>query len=439
MKKMNRLNRVQIWNLSMGFLGIQAGFALQNANASRILQTFGADVESLSWFWLAAPITGMLIQPIIGHYSDQTWTKLGRRRPYFLAGTLLAIFALCLLPNAGAFSAFLAPIAIGAGMLTIMNVSFNIAMDPFRALVADNLPSEQRTLGFSVQTFLIGVGAVLGSWLPYILDKLNISNTSLQGTVPYTVIISFYLGSLLMLITILWTIFHTKEYPPEEYAQYHGEAAESNKSGLGTILHDMVHMPKTMLQLGVVQFFSWFALFAMWVYTTPAVAQYIYGLDPSDTSSVQYNEAANWVGVIFGVYNGVAMLFALFLPKLADLTSRKITHAICLTIGGLGLLSIYLFHTPEMLIISMVGIGIAWASILSMPYAMLAGALPSGKMGVYMGIFNLFITFPQVITGLIGGPVLKYLFNSQAIWALIIAGIFLLLAAVSVIFVKDEN
>jgi maltose/moltooligosaccharide transporter len=437
---MDRLSRAGIWNLSMGFLGIQAGFALQNANASRILQTFGASVENLSWFWIAAPLTGIIVQPIIGHYSDRTWNRLGRRRPYFLAGVILAIIALGLLPNAGAFAAILPPIIIGASMLTILNVSFNIAMEPFRALVADNLPPEQRTIGFSVQTFLIGVGAVIGSWLPYILGHFGVKSIADTGQVPVNVILSFYIGAVMMLVTILWTIVTSKEYSPEEYAEYHGKAEDDEKNkGLSSIFHDFMHMPKTMVQLGLVQFFSWFALFTMWVYTTPAVAEQYYGVMPGDTSSAQYNDAANWVGVIFGVYNGVAMLFSLLLPVIAKYTSRKFTHAICLLAGGLGMVSLLFFHNPQMLILSMVGIGIAWASILAMPYAILAGSIPAGKMGVYMGIFNFFITFPQIFNGIIGGPMVKYLFNSHAMYALVVAGVFMFLAAVSVIFVKDEH
>jgi maltose/moltooligosaccharide transporter len=442
MKQMKRLSQANIWSLSMGFMGIQAGFALQNANASRILQTFGASVDHLSWFWLAAPITGMIVQPIIGHYSDRTWTRLGRRRPFFLAGVILAVLALILLPNAGAFSAILPAIAIGAGLLTLLNLSFNIAMEPFRALVADNLPSEQRTQGFAVQTFLIGVGAVLGSWLPYLLEKyLGVSGIAPTGEVPANVVTSFYIGAALMLVTIVWTIVTTKEYPPAEYAEYHGKAEvhDAKESGFTTILRDIKNMPTTMKQLGLVQFFSWFALFTMWVYTTPAVAEKFYNVPLNDTSSSLYNEAANWVGVIFGIYNAVAMIFSLALPIIAKRTSRKITHAICLVAGGLGLMSFFIFSDPNMLIYSMIGIGIAWASILAMPYVILADSIPSGKMGIYMGIFNFFITIPQIINGIVGGPMVKYLFGSHSVYAILVAGLFMLLAAVSVIFVQDKS
>lgn len=448
MEKLPRLTKAQIWNMSLGFLGIQFGFALQNANASRILQTFGANIEHLGWFWLAAPITGMLVQPIVGHYSDRTWTRLGRRRPYFLAGSLFAALALVLMPNAEFLAAIIPPMFVGAGMLMIMDASINISMEPFRALVADKLPLDQRTFGFSVQSTLIGIGAVAGSWITYILAEwLNVSKVAPEGSVPDNVIFSFYLGAAVLIITILWTVITTKEYSPKEMAEFHGEEApatpgsktEKKESGIVQILKDFVAMPRTMKQLGVVQFFSWLALFGMWVYTTPAIAQHVYNLPVTDTSSEAYNDAGNWVGVLFGVYNGVAALYAMLLPFIAKKTSRKTAHSISLLIGAAGLISIYFIKDPDMLIIPMVGVGIAWASILSMPYAILSGALPPQKMGIYMGLFNLFITIPQIVNGIFSGPVLKSLFNSQAIFALIIAGVSLLIAAVSVYFVEDKE
>ncbi|MBZ4676553.1 MAG: transporter [Anaerophaga sp.] len=448
MKKLPRLTKAQIWNMSLGFLGIQFGFALQNANASRILQTFGANIEHLGWFWLAAPITGMLVQPIVGHYSDRTWNRLGRRRPYFLAGSIFAALALVLMPNAEFLAAIIPPMFVGAGMLMIMDASINVSMEPFRALVADKLPLDQRTFGFSVQSTLIGIGAVAGSWITYILAEwLNVSKVAPEGSVPDNVVFSFYLGAAVLIITILWTVITTREYSPKEMAEFHGEEApatpgsktEKKESGIVQILKDFVAMPRTMKQLGVVQFFSWLALFGMWVYTTPAIAQHVYNLPVTDTSSEAYNDAGNWVGVLFGVYNGVAALYAMLLPFIAKKTSRKTAHSISLLIGAAGLISIYFIKDPDMLIIPMVGVGIAWASILSMPYAILSGALPPKKMGIYMGLFNLFITIPQIVNGIFSGPVLKSLFNSQAIFALIIAGVSLLIAAVSVYFVEDKE
>ena len=437
-----KFNFLQILSLSMGFLGIQFGYALQNANASRILQTFGADIEQLSWFWLAAPITGMIIQPIIGHYSDHTWTKLGRRRPFFLVGAILAAVALILMPNAGVFVNILPAMFIGAGFLMIMDASFNVAMEPFRALVADMLPADQSTLGFSIQTFLIGIGAVIGSWLPYVLANwIGISKVASNGGIPDNVVFSFYIGAVVMIVTILWTVISTKEYSPEELDKFNLESKQvrEEKSKFSDIFKDIAAMPKTMKQLGVVQFFSWIALFGMWVFTTPAIAQHVYGLAVTDTKSMLYQDAGNWVGIIFGVYNGVAMIYALLLPSIAHKIGRKMTHSLSLIAGAIGLLSIYFISNPITLIYSMIGVGIAWGSILSMPYAILAPALPVRKMGIYMGIFNIFITVPQIINGLFGGMIVKRFFDSQAIYALVISGCFLIIAALSVLWVDDKN
>ena len=434
-----RLSFFQILSMSMGFLGIQFGFALQNSNASRILQTFGADMEHLSWFWLAAPLTGLIIQPIIGYYSDKTWTRLGRRRPFFLTGAILAAIALLLMPNAGVFAHYLPPMFIGAGFLMMMDASINVAMEPFRALVGDMLPADQTTQGFSIQTFLIGVGAVVGSWLPYMLAEwFGISKIAAEGGIPDNVVFSFYIGAAVLILSILWTVFTTKEYSPQQLAQFHQEETKEEKAKFSDIFRDFVHMPKTMRRLGLVQFFSWIALFGMWVFTTPAVAQHIYGVAVNDTQSLAYQNAGNWVGIIFGVYNGVAMIYALLLPAIARKIGRKLTHSFSLIAGGAGLISIYFITDPNMLLFSMIGVGIAWGSILAMPYAILAPALPARKMGVYMGIFNIFITVPQIVNGVFGGPIVKRVFDSQAIYALLMSGIFLLIAAVSVLFVHDQ-
>lgn len=433
-----KLTVTQIINMSFGFLGIQFGFALQNGNASRILQTFGADVEHLSWFWLAAPLTGMIVQPIIGYLSDHTWTSLGRRRPYFLAGAIIASIMLIFMPNANLLTSLLPPLYIGAGILMMMDTSFNIAMEPFRALVADKLPTDQRTLGFSIQTFLIGIGAVAGSWLPYIYANwFGIAAQAPEGSVPDNVKYAFYTGAIVFLITILWTVLTTREFPPEEIDDY--KKATSQGGSLLNVFKDFGSMPLTMRQLGLTQFFSWFALFGMWVFTTPAIATHIYHLPADDHSSLRYNEAGNWVGIIFGVYNGVSAIYALMLPYIAGRLGRKRTHALSLIIGGLSLISIYFIQSPGMLILPMVGVGIAWASILSMPYAILAGAIPARKMGVYMGIFNFFITLPQIVNGIIGGPVVKHIYGGNAIWAIVMAGVFFILAAISVNFVQDKD
>lgn len=442
MSKKPTLSFWQIWNMSFGFLGIQMGFALQNANASRILQIFGADVHELSWFWLVAPLTGLIVQPIIGYYSDKTWTKLGRRRPYFLTGAVLASFGLVLMPNADMFTAFLPSLWVGAGMLMIMDASFNVAMEPFRALVADMLPSDQRTLGFSIQTVLIGLGAVIGSWLPYVLTNwFGLTNQAAAGEVPLNLLLSFVIGASVLVISILVTVIGTKEYTPEQLKLFSGDEDEAHEdqASLLNIFSDFRKMPLTMRQLSGVQFFSWFGLFGMWVFSTPAIAHHIYQLPLTDSHSAAYQNAGDWVGILFGVYNAISALFAFFLPAIALKLNRKRTHAIALIIGGLGLISIYFVPDKNWLIASMIAIGIAWASILAMPYAILAGSIPARKMGVYMGIFNFFIVIPQIINALIGGPIVKYFYNGNPIYALVISGLSFLIAALLVIRVKDVD
>ena len=436
-----RLSVARVWNMSMGFFGIQFGFALQNGNASRILQTYGAEVEHLSLFWLAAPLTGMIVQPIIGHYSDRTWNRLGRRRPYFLVGAIATALALMLLPNSSLLAYVLPPVLIGAGMLTLMDASINVAMEPFRALVADNLPDEQRSQGFSAQTFLIGAGAVLGSSLPYLLaEYAGVSKTAAPGVVPDNVIYSFYVGAVVLLATILWSIFTSKEYSPEEFARFNPEhTAEAHKGGIRTIVKDFSNMPSAMKQLGLVQFCSWFALFSMWVFTTPAVAQHVYKVQPGDTSSALFADAGNKVGFLFSIYSAVSAVYALILPLIARKTSRRVAHAISLTAGGLSLISFYFIQDPNLLIWPMIGIGMAWGSILSTPYAILSGVIPSHKTGVYMGIFNFFITFPQIVNGIFGGLIVKHLFHNDAIFALVMGGAFMIIAAVAVLYVKDRE
>jgi len=439
LKPKPRLSTAQIFNMSFGFLGIQFGFALQNSNASGILRNYGADVEHLSWFWLAAPVVGLIVQPIVGHYSDRTWTRLGRRRPYFLAGAILSASALVLMPNANLLGAIAPLLLVAAGFLMIMDACFNLAMEPFRALVADNLPDSQRTKGFGIQTFLIGIGAVLGSWLPYILNNwFGVSKDAPEGVVGQNVKWSFYIGSIVFIATIVWTVIRTREYPPDEYAKYHGKS-EDHHAGLSSIWKDFLKMPRTMRQLGLVQFFSWFALFGMWVFTTDSIATHIMGLSIDDRSSELYREAQQWTGVIFGVYNAVSALYALMLPTIAARIGRKKTHSLSLVIGGIGLISFFFAPSKEFLIFSMICVGVAWASILAMPYVILSSSIPAGKMGIYMGIFNFFITIPQITNGLIGGPMVKYIYGNQPVYALVMAGIFMLCAAVSVIYVYDPG
>ena len=425
MKK--RLSFSQIVNMSLGFLGIQFGFALQNGNASGILMTFGADVHHLGWFWLVAPLTGMIVQPIIGYLSDRTWTKLGRRRPYFLVGAFLTSIALILMPNSPHLAGAIAPMFIGGGLLMIMDASINISMEPFRALVADKLPEEQHALGFSVQTLLIGVGAVLGSWLPYILGNwMGVSKTPAgNGMIADNVVWSFYIGAFVLVSSILWTVFRTDEYPPEVIEQ------ENNS----TNVDGRFKIPPVMLQLLLVQFFSWFALFTMWVYTTPAVALRFF--ETIDPNSAPFRDARDWVGILFGIYNGISAIVALLLPALAKKLSKKTTHAIALTIGGLSLLSFFIIQDAHLLIIPMFGVGLAWASILAMPYAMLANSIPPKKMGMFMGLFNMSITIPQIVSGIASGFILKYIFNDNPLYCLVLAGCSLIVAALFSLIIKD--
>jgi len=428
-----KLNFWEIWNMSFGFLGIQFGFALQNANVSRIFETLGAEKDSLPILWLAAPVTGLLVQPIIGYYSDKTWIpKWGRRRPFFAIGAILASIALFIMPNSPS-------LWIAAGMLWIMDGSINVSMEPFRAFVGDVLPNEQRTKGFAMQAFFIGIGAVIASILPYILTNwLGFDNTAPEGQIPDSVKWSFYIGGIAFFSAVMWTVFNSKEYPPDDIEKL---KLENSKRGVFTGLAEsfigIFKMPKTMVQLAFVQFFSWFALFAMWIYTTPAVTEHVYGT--IDTKSALYNEGANWVGIMFGVYNGVAALAAFLLPQLAKYFGRKGAHLIALFCGAAGLISIFYIKDANLLIFSMIGVGIAWASILSVPYAMLSSALPSDKMGYYMGVFNFFIVIPQIVAAGILGFILKNFFNNDAIYALIIGGASMILAGLLSLTVTDHD
>ncbi|WP_339813023.1 MFS transporter [uncultured Imperialibacter sp.] len=491
-----RLSFWQIWNMSFGFLGIQFGFALQNANVSRIFETLGAEIDNIPILWIAAPVSGLIIQPIIGHMSDNTWTRLGRRRPYFLAGAIMASLALIIMPNSPT-------LWMAAGMLWIMDASINVSMEPFRAFVGDMLPPDQRTTGFATQSFFIGTGAVVASALPYVLTNwLGIPNTAAEGIIPPSVKYSFYIGGIIFMIAIVWTVLKTKEYPPDELAQFDNDEGASlaqpeqgvakvstflnvglvllalgigltlalayvnaekevyilaiglivfglievivgwmSKSGISngltSIITDLNNMPVTMKQLAVVQFFSWFALFAMWIYSTAAITSHVYGTQ--DATSQLYNDGADWVGVLFSVYNGAAALLAFGLIWLAGKTSRKITHTISLIIGGVSFISISFIKSPELLVIPFLGVGLVWASILAMPYAILAGAIPGRKMGVYMGIFNFFIVIPQICAASLLGFLVKRVFEGEAIYALIIGGVSFMVAAVMVLLVKDEN
>ncbi len=420
--------------MSFGFLGIQFGFALQNANVSRIFETMGAKTDEIAFLWLAAPATGLLVQPIIGYLSDRTWSpRWGRRRPYFLVGAILASISLLVMPNVTA-------LWMAAGMLWIMDSSINISMEPFRALVGDLLPSEQRTTGFAAQTFFIGVGAVVASSLPWMLTNwFHVANTATAGHIPASVRYSFTVGGIVFFLAVLWTVLRTREYPPADLADFEAEKARTAgfAHGFQESFAGVFKMPKTMRQLAVVQFFSWFALFSMWIYTTQAVTSHIF--HTTDTTSAVYNKGGDWVGVCFSVYNGLSAVMALLLPVVARRTSRRFTHMLALVLGGLGLISIYFIHDYHYILLSMVGVGIAWASILSVPYAMLAGALPSNKMGYYMGVFNFFVVLPQGAAGLILGPLTKHVFHNQPIYTLMIGGASMIIAGLLTLTVDDVD
>ena len=494
-----RLSLPQIVNMSVGFFGIQFAFGLQNANVSRIFQTLGAKIEEIPILWIAAPLTGLIVQPIIGHLSDKTWLgRWGRRRPYFMLGSIFASLALFLFPNVSA-------LWMAALMLWLLDASINISMEPFRAFVGDMLPDDQRTRGFAMQSFFIGVGAVISSILPYVLTAMGVSNEAPEGIIPDSVKFSFYIGGIVFLAAIAYTVFTTREYSPTEmrsfgligedhhavkiktvpsafmkkglswfliglvfslalYFYNQGENQKLEKElyvltlgvglfgllqmlafvlnqmkinrGFVEIIDDLNFLPAMMRKLAIIQFFTWFGLFAMWIYTTPALAQHIY--QTSDTTSDLYNKMGNWVGVLFAWYNGFAALFAFILPALATKYSRSNTHGLALIAGGLGLISYYFFKNENLLIISMAGIGLAWCSILAMPYSILTQSLPASKMGVYMGIFNFFIVIPQILAATLLGIFTKYLFNGNAIMTIVVGGAAMIVAALLSFRLKEK-
>lgn len=494
-----KLSISQIVNMSVGFFGIQFAFGLQNASMSRIFQTLGANIDDIPILWIAAPITGLIVQPIIGHWSDKTWhKKWGRRRPFFMIGAIFAALALFVFPN-------VTELWMAAVMLWLLDASINVSMEPFRAFVGDMLPDSQRTTGFAMQSFFIGIGAVISSLLPYMLTEFGVANEAPKGMIPDSIRISFFIGAAVYIAAISYTVFTTKEYSPEQlksfgeindkddevniktpssfftkkgmiwtvlglvltagiflynsnvvnklekelYVLTCGIAAfgicqlvagllqqRKSKNGFLEVMDDLNFLPPTMKKLAVVQFFSWFALFSMWIYTTPALAQHIAGT--TDTTSAAYNKMGNWVGVLFAYYNGFAALFAFLLPVLAKKYSRPITHLIALIAGGLGLISLYFFKNENMLIISMAGIGFAWCSILAMPYSMLTRVLPANKMGVYMGIFNFFIVIPQILAATLLGIFTKHIFNGNAIMTIVVGGCAMIISGFLSLRIKDK-
>jgi maltose/moltooligosaccharide transporter len=426
-----RLSFWQIWNMSFGFLGIQFGWGLQIANMSPIYKYLGAEESTLPYLWLAGPITGLIVQPIVGSMSDRTWNRFGRRRPFFLVGAILASIALFVMPESGA-------IWMAAGLLWILDASINITMEPFRAFVADKLPEEQRTLGFVMQSFFIGIGQTLANALPIILTAVGVTGVLASG-IPVTTEYAFKIGAVVFLLAVIWTVMTTKEYPPEDMAEFERMKRESRGvlGGFREIFSSIKEMPKTMKQLAVVQFFTWFALPCMWQFFGLAVARQAFGT--SDASSPAFKEGTEWGGLCFAVYNIVCFAIAFLLPAAAKATSRKAVHAIALFCGGLGLLSVYFIQNKYGFWLSMTGVGIAWASILSMPYVMLSTAVPPMRMGIYMGVFNLFIVIPQVAMSFIMPPLITNVIGDDPVRIVMIGGASLLIAALSVFIVDDTQ
>ncbi len=426
-----RLSFWQIWNMSFGFFGIQFGWGLQMANMSAIYEYLGAEQNQIAWLWIAAPLTGLIVQPIVGYFSDRTWGGLGRRRPYFLAGAILSTLALIAMPNSST-------VWMAAGLLWVLDASINITMEPFRAFVGDMLPQEQRKTGFAMQSLLIGLGAVLSSALPYVLTNwLGVTGHAGTGMIPRTVQLSFYAGSAVFLTAVLYTILTTREYPPPDMEQFRKLKAAS--AGVGNVLRGIFggigEMPRAMRQLAVVQFFTWFALFCMWIYFVPAVATNVFGGVPG---TPEYQRGNEWGGVCFSVYNGTAFLFSFLLLALVRRFAPRSLHRIFLIAGGAGLLLAVLSPHQYSLLLSMVLVGIAWASILSMPYAMLANAIPAERMGFYMGVFNFFIVLPQILTALGLGLLMEHFLGNDPMKAVLLGGCSMILAGLCVGFVSKN-
>jgi maltose/moltooligosaccharide transporter len=428
-----RLSFWQIWNMSFGFLGIQFGWGLQLGNMSGIYEKLGANPDQLPILWLAAPLTGLIIQPIIGSMSDRTWGRLGRRRPYFLVGAILASVALFFMPTSSS-------LWMAAGLLWILDASINVSMEPFRAFVADKLNADQRTTGFVMQSFFIGLGATFAGWLPLAFRRFGISGNTASG-IPLTIKYAFQIGAVAFLLAVLWTVFTSKEYPPEDMEAFERMRREKQglAAGLSEIIAALREMPRTMRQLAPVQIFTWLGLFCMWLFYVPAVARHVFGA--VDPQSEAYTHGVEWGGFAMSFMNITCFAVAFLLPKLAKAASRKMVHALCLICGALGLLSVYFISSPWMLVASMVGVGIAWASILSMPYAILSGALPAARMGVYMGVFNFFIVIPEITQALTFGPLIRGVFGTNnprsPLYVVLVGGCFMLLAALLVLRVRD--
>ncbi len=475
-----------LWNISFGYLGIQIAFGLQNANISRIFQSLGSSIDNLAFLWMAGPVTGLIVQPLIGHYSDKTWGRYGRRRPYFMAGAVLAMLALFLMPHAST-------LLVAALLLWLLDASLNVSMEPFRAFVGDMVPQPQRASGFAFQTWFIGLGAVIGSLAPYVLTKLGVPNTA-AGGIPPSVRYAFYIGAVAIVGAVLYTVLKVREYPPEQMAAFARDDTDTppqenprkipmrgivwliaglavawlvagfaldkqlyvlggalavfgllqlinqfapGEGALGSILSDMAQMPDTMKRLAVVQFFTWLGLFIMWIYTTPVVTQYIY--HSTDTASKAYNDGGDWVGILFAIYNAVAAVAAFALPHMTARIGNARTHLICLAIGALSYAAIFFIRDAGVLILPFIGLGVMWASILTMPYVILTDALPPSKLGIYIGVFNFFIVLPQLAVASIMGGIMRSFFPHDPIWTMALAALVMAFAAVAMLRVESRT
>lgn len=477
-----------LWNISFGYFGIQLAFALQNANVSRIFQSLGSAVDDLAFLWIAGPVTGLIVQPLIGYYSDRTWGRLGRRRPYFLAGAVLAGLALVGLPNTGL-------LLLAAAFLWMLDASLNVAMEPFRAFAGDMTPDDQRAQAFAFQTWFIGAGAVVGSLAPALFNWLGIANTAPEGIIPPSVRYSFYLGAAAMVLAVGWTVLRVREYSPDEMAAFEADAtapiapeheplvyprsgpawvavgavlvaivaalgldrqlyvlgtglavfgaiqigvrATAARGALAHIVSDLVQMPAQMKQLALAQFFTWIGFFIVWIYTTPVVTEQAFGAN--DVSSAAYNEGADWVGVMFAFYNGIAAVSAFLLPVLARRIGNARTHAVGLLCGASGFLGLLLIRDPWWLLLPMVGMGIAWASVLSMPYVILTRVLPARKFGIYIGIFNFFIVIPQLVVATLMGGIMRSFFPGEPRWTMLVAALMMAAAAGAMMLVREHR
>lgn len=425
----------KLWNLSFGFFGVQIAYALQSANISRIFATLGADPHNLSYFWILPPLMGIIVQPIIGSLSDRTWCRLGRRLPYLILGALIAVIVMCLLPNAGSFG-----LTVGGAMifgfiaLMFLDTSINMAMQPFKMLVGDQVNEKQKGLAYSIQSFLCNAGSLVGYLAPIIFTAIGISNIAPKGQVPDSVTYAFYVGAAILILCVFYTFATVKEMPPKEYAEFHGFADETEnkkEEKKESMLSLLIHAPKVFWTVGLVQFFCWCAFMYMWTYTNGAIADTVWGT--TDTASAEYQEAGNWVGVLFAVQAVGSVLWAMLIPQFKNL---KLAYSLSLILGGIGFISTMFIHDQYILFISYLLIGCAWAAMLALPFTILTNSISGKNMGTYLGLFNGTICLPQIIAASVGGLLLSLVGGSQ-VNMLVLAGILLIAGAGAVFVIKE--